>query len=108
MSNSPIFDQLVKEFSEKGQVYDEFVRWSSPAFRWITSEQLEEELADETSFEKKRMDYFSNSVADEEVVLVKRRPDPRFIEKLYTKPKVDGLHSTTEPLSERNSAQPME
>lgn len=34
MSNSPIFDQLVTEFAAKGTVYDEFVKWSAPAFMW--------------------------------------------------------------------------
>lgn len=34
MSNSPIFDQLVSEFAAKGAVYEEFVKFSTPAFSW--------------------------------------------------------------------------
>jgi hypothetical protein len=38
MSDSPIFDQLVSEFAAKGAVYEEFTKWSTPAFRWTGSE----------------------------------------------------------------------
>jgi hypothetical protein len=38
MSDSPIFDQLVTEFAAKGAVYEEFTKWSTPAFRWSGSD----------------------------------------------------------------------
>ena len=34
MSDSPIFSQLVREFAAKGAVYDDFIKWSTPAFEW--------------------------------------------------------------------------
>lgn len=34
MSESPIFDQLVAEFSDKGSVYEEFVKFTTPEFVW--------------------------------------------------------------------------
>lgn len=40
MSDSPIFDQIVSEFAAKGAVYEEFIKWSTPAFRWTGSEYV--------------------------------------------------------------------
>lgn len=34
MSDSPIFDRLVSEFAAKGAAYEEFIKWSAPAFVW--------------------------------------------------------------------------
>lgn len=100
MSDSPIFDQLVSEFAAKGAVYEEFVKWSTPAFRWSGSDhivQLDKQPRTGVNL--------TRPVAAPDLIAV----DVKQMWSDYSLSLVaEGLHPTVKPLSERNSAEPME
>ena len=136
MSDSPIFDQLQAEYALREQSFESLSKWSTPAFRWtgsdrndqstkrpgvklgktigswIDTEHIEAQSAT-TGFGRLIQDYVSQvgqSFADQHPLAV--------VTDMHTETNDDGSATvvfeavqpitSVMPLSERNSAEPME
>jgi hypothetical protein len=99
MSNSPIFDQLASEFAAKGVVYEEFIKWSTPAFVWDPRPvvQLDKQR------NMKLVDWFEDHKVESDSTM----DFGRLIQDYVPQRTAQSITSVM-PLSARNTAQPME
>ena len=124
MSNSPIFDQLAREFALKCKPYEEISRFDTPAFRWSGPSHVVQ-LDKQTRVGGTRL----GKVVRLELPPAEQPPSfnmqlpaivrveaPNAPDAVEVKPNADstlslvteGLHPTVKPLSAKDTAQPME
>ena len=102
MSNSPIFDQLVQEFAAKGAVYEEFVKFTTPAFEWPSLSVVQLDKQKKSGVKISKID----GVRPQGVYVdeIQRHDSTMNFGQLIPQQPTTSVM----PLSERNTAQPVE